>query len=101
MKSLCLIAALVAGVSFSLTAEEPVADLAAQKQALSKEIYLIREEFIKTDPTFAAEKAVIDEQRTALNKKAEQALMKTDPRIVELRTKLKAVNEEIKKAEKK
>ncbi len=56
MKSLCLIAALVAGVSFSLMAEEPVTDLAAQKQALSKEIYLIREEFIKTDPTFAAER---------------------------------------------
>ena len=101
MKSLCLIATLVAGVSCSLMAEEPMTDLVAQRQALSREIYTIREAFIKTDPTFAAEKATIHEQRTALNTKVEQALMKTDPRIVELRTKRKAINEEVKKAEKK
>jgi uncharacterized protein involved in exopolysaccharide biosynthesis len=100
MKSLCLVAALVACVSTSLLAEEPAADLAAQKQALTKELSLLREEFIKNDPALAKEKAAIDDQRKALNKKADEAL-KADPKVVELRTKLKAVNDELKKADKK
>ena len=100
MKSLCLIAALVISISSSLMAEEPAPDLNAQKQTLWKELSLLREEFIKNDPTLSKEKTVIDDQRKALNKKADEA-MKADPKVVELRAKLKVVNDELKKLEKK
>ena len=93
MKNMTLALALVALTSSTLFAED---DLQAQKQAIYKEIAALRDKAIAGDPELSKQKAAIEDLKKKLQVAADESL-KADPKLIELKAKLKVINDEMKK----
>lgn len=93
MKNITLALALFALTSSTLFAED---DLMAQKQAIYKEMAALREKAIAGDAELTKQKTAIDDLKKKLQVAADESL-KADPKFIELRAKLKVINDEMKK----